>query len=180
MQLDTAGPVDEIQERGTPLPPPGGQPPGHAGPHLGLLTWLKLGERRLHIGDRPHAGEGVRERLDALVAQRGELAPALSDKFVAHTLATSILVIFSSRALPFGSVTLTTSPRLFPSSALPTGDSFDSRFSPGFASVEPTIVYWSDLPEPSSLTLTTEPDAHDVVRQLRGVDHRRRAQLVLQ
>ena len=25
------------------------------------------------------------------------------------------------------------------------------------ASVEPTIVYWSDLPEPSSLTLTSEP-----------------------
>ena len=38
VQLDTAGPVDEIQERGTPLPPPGGQPPGHAGPHLRLLT----------------------------------------------------------------------------------------------------------------------------------------------
>ena len=41
---------------------------GHAGPHLRLLTRLELGERRLHLGDRAHTGEGVRERLDALVA----------------------------------------------------------------------------------------------------------------
>ena len=66
-------------------------------------------------------------------------------------------MILSSRFLPFGSWTLTVSFFLRPSSALPTGDSFESRFCDGSASVEPTIVYLSDLPELSSLTDTSEP-----------------------
>jgi hypothetical protein len=53
---------------------------------------------------------------------------------------TSIFVILSLRAGPRGTCTDTTSLRRWPSSARPTGDSFESLFSAGFASAEPTIV----------------------------------------
>ena len=53
-------------------------------------------------------------------------------------------------------MTTTSSPRLRPSSALPTGDSFESLSSAGLASAVPTIAYRVDLPA-SSLTWTTEP-----------------------
>ena len=59
-------------------------------------------------------------------------------------------------ALARGVVITTSSPRLRPSSALPTGDSLESFISAGLASAEPTIVYLFDLPA-SSLTCTTEP-----------------------
>ena len=64
-------------------------------------------------------------------------------------------MIFSLRS-PLGVENTTSSPRLWPSSALPIGDSFESFISAGLASAEPTIVYLVDLP-PSSLTWTTEP-----------------------
>ena len=57
---------------------------------------------------------------------------------------------------PLGVGTETASPFLRPISAFPTGDSFESRLACGSASVEPTIVYWNDLPF-SSLTATSEP-----------------------
>src|SRR3954447_17906100 len=49
------------------------------------------------------------------------------------------------------------SPRLRPSSALPTGDSLDSFISPGLASAEPTILYFTDFSVFWSLTWTVEP-----------------------
>ena len=66
-------------------------------------------------------------------------------------------MILSLRFLPLGSDTSTVSPRLCPSSALPTGDSLESLLSFGFASAEPTIVNFCDLPVFSSLTETTDP-----------------------
>src|SRR4051794_12044012 len=47
--------------------------------------------------------------------------------------------------------------RLWPISARPTGDSFESFISVGFASAEPTIVNCWDLPVFWSLTCTTVP-----------------------
>ena len=63
---------------------------------------------------------------------------------------------------------------------MPTGDSLESRFSDGLASVEPTIVYFSDLPEPSSLTDTSEPTRTTFESSSDGVDHRRGAELLLE
>src|SRR2546423_2189614 len=69
----------------------------------------------------------------------------------------SIFVIFSLRAGPRGTGTETISPRFLPSSALPIGDSFESLFSEGFASEEPTILYGVDLLVFWSLTWTVTP-----------------------
>src|SRR5256714_4846084 len=73
----------------------------------------------------------------------------------AHCSPTPILVIFSLRLVPLGSATSTVSPFLWPSRALPTGDSLDRR-SGGLASAEPTMTKVCFLP-PSSVTLTCEP-----------------------
>src|SRR5438270_1380858 len=153
---------------------------------LGLLAGGQVGVGGAHGGDRLHAGEGVGEGLDALGPQalqllapggdqvvqgpRGELVgrlsalghgrrlrgPAVGPR-PAHLSPMSILVIFSLRAGPRGTDTETTSLRLRPISARPTGDSLDSLFSVGLASAEPTIVYLVDLPVFSSLTWTIEP-----------------------
>src|SRR5205085_3866479 len=72
-------------------------------------------------------------------------------------LYSSILVILSLRLGPRGTATSTVSPRLWPMSALPTGDSLESLASEGFASAEPTIEYFTDLPVFSSLTCTVVP-----------------------
>ena len=80
---------------------------------------------------------------------------------------------------PLGAGTDTVSPFLRPISALPTGDSFESRLLAGSASVEPTIAYSKALPF-SSLPAHERADAHDVVVELGGVDDLRRAELVLE
>src|SRR5437764_4247758 len=137
-----------------------------------------------HLGDRLSAFELVRERLDTARAQCLQLAPPGGEDVAplgrvrcrplrrlrcrplrrlrwrggtlagAH-LATSILVTLSFR-LPRGVAITTSSPRLRPIRALPTGDSLESFISAGLASADPTIVYLTDLPF-SSLTWTTEP-----------------------
>src|SRR5215211_3870957 len=126
MQLQAAAAVHEVEERGLPLAPARGQPPGHSRAVLRLVPRRQRLVGCLDVGDRPHAGIGVRERLDALLAQRLELAPPgheqLRGLLVGH-YATSILVILSLRALPLGSCTVTSSLRLWPTRALPTGDS---------------------------------------------------------
>ena len=159
-QLDAARAVDEVGEDRLALPALGGEAAGDAHALVGLAAGLEVVVALARLRDRDDARELVRERVDAGGAQLLELAPpggedlglaaAATARLVAH--ATSILVIFSSRFLPLGSCTLTVSPFLRPSRPLPTGDSLESRFSDGLASVEPTIVYFSDLPEPSSLT----------------------------
>src|SRR3954451_22416265 len=160
VQLEPARAVDEVEERGLALPAARGEAAGDAHAIVGLLPRREVLVRRLDVGDGADAREGVRERVDALLAQRLELAPPdgeqLRGLLVRH-YATSILVILSLRALPLGSCTVTSSLRLWPTRALPTRDSLESLFSAGFAPVEPTIVYLSDLPDDSSLTLTSEP-----------------------
>src|SRR5207248_10359860 len=69
----------------------------------------------------------------------------------------SILVILSLRAGPRGTGTDTSSPRFLPSRAFPTGDSFESLFSAGLASAEPTILHLTDLSVFWSLTWTVTP-----------------------
>src|SRR5689334_21853480 len=115
------------------------------------------------------AGDGRRRRVRRLQTRRGtdrrrptavppaspagprirlrRMAPRPSDRR-SYFDATSILVIFSLRS-PLGVEMTTSSPRLPPSRALPTGDSFDRRISAGSASAEPTTVYLVDLPAAS-------------------------------
>ena len=77
--------------------------------------------------------------------------------------AASIFVIFSLRAGPRGTGTETISPRLWPIRALPTGDSLESFCSDGFASAEPTILYFVDLSVFWSFTWTVTPTVTDSV-----------------
>src|SRR5207244_3673231 len=117
--------------------------------------------RRLDLGDRRHAREGVREGVDAGGAQLLELAPPGRDEVgavVHRRQGTAMLAISSLRTLPEGRCTSTASPRLWPSSALPTGDSLESRLgdADGSASVEPSIMKTLSLP-PSSWTDTVTP-----------------------
>src|SRR3954449_9765880 len=107
-----------------------------------------------YLGDRHDPREAVRERLDALGAQPFELRAAV---VVGLGGQRSIFVILSLRCGPRGTGTDTTSLRLRPSSALPTGDSFDSFISVGLASAEPTILYLTDFSVFWSLTCTIEP-----------------------
>ena len=90
--------------------------------------------QRLPAGHYPYAAAAAPSGEVYVSAWGGEEIAALLH------YATSILVTVSSRCLPLGSVTLTASPFLRPTSALPTGDSLESRLADGSASVEPTIV----------------------------------------
>src|SRR3954469_10469076 len=107
-----------------------------------------------HVRDRHDTREAVWERLDALGAQPLELRATV---VVGLRGQRSIFVILSLRWGPRGTGTETTSLRLRPSSALPTGDSLDSFISPGLASAEPTILYFTDFSVFWSLTCTIEP-----------------------
>src|SRR3954452_13876799 len=58
---------------------------------------------------------------------------------------------------PAGAATSTVSPFLCPSTARPTGDSFESLFAAGSASADPTISYSSLSPPSTYFTLTLVP-----------------------
>src|SRR5436189_3106600 len=58
---------------------------------------------------------------------------------------------------PRGASTSTVSPFFLPMIALPTGDSFESLFSAGFASAEPTMRYSTVCLAPRSRNRTLEP-----------------------
>ena len=88
------------------------------------------------------------------------------------------MVILSLRVLPLGSDTETSSPRLWPMSALPTGDSLES-LSGGAASAEPTIVNFR-LAALLVLDVDGDADADDVVGELADVDDLRGAQALLE
>src|SRR3954462_9195732 len=100
----------------------------------------------------------MREGIDALLTQAFELgATVVPLHHRRERTQRSILVIFSLRAGPRGTCTLTVSPRLWPSSARPTGDSFESLLSAGLASAEPTILNFVDLSVFWSFTWTVTP-----------------------
>ena len=160
------------------LPAARREPPGDAVRDRRLLARPRGLVRGAHRRDRldalgTRAGTARRPRRAARRASARRAAKqvrglARPRPLIAATLLqpTSILVIFSC-APPRGAVNTTVSPRLRPSSALPTGDSLESLFSAGLASAEPTIVYRADLPVFSSLTWTTEPTATTSVRESR-------------
>src|SRR6266508_5895838 len=60
-------------------------------------------------------------------------------------------------SVPRGAATSTVSPFLWPMMALPTGDSFESLFSAGFASAEPTMWYSIVSFAATSRSFTFEP-----------------------
>ena len=165
MQLDPARAVDEVEERRLALAAARGRRPATRrrvrrsprrarGPRSGALT----------VGDRRDARVGVRERVDPVLAQRaracagGRRGARLRPRRACSSRSGDVDLGDLELALAaWAAVTLTASPFLRPSSALPTGDSLESRLLAGSASVEPTIVYVDDLPESSSLTWTSEP-----------------------
>src|SRR3954453_17461930 len=121
---------------------------------LGFLPSRQFGVSLADRGNRHDSRERVRERLHAPGTQPLELRAPVVVGFRAQR---SIFVILSLRCGPRGTGTEIVSPRLRPSSALPTGDSFDSFISLGFASAEPTILYFTDFSVFWSLTCTIEP-----------------------
>ena len=89
-------------------------------------------------------------------------------------------MILSFRLGPRGTWTVTMSPRLWPTSALPTGDSLESLFSEGRPRRDPTMWYMTDWPDFWSLTQTLVPDRDHAGVDRLLVDHGRVAQLVLE
>ena len=90
------------------------------------------------------------------------------------------MVILSLRFGPRGTSTVTTSPRLWPTSALPIGDSFESLSSVGSASAEPTIWNFFESPDFWSLTWTRTPTETDVGVDVLLVDDGRAAHPLLE
>ena len=88
VQLHAPGAVVEVEEGRLALAAAGVQAPGDAHAVVGLVARLERLVRRLGLGDRAHPRVGVGERLDAVLAERLELAPPggeqLRGLFVAH------------------------------------------------------------------------------------------------
>ena len=74
---------------------------------------------------------------------------------------------------PRGAATSTTSPFFLPMIALPTGDSFESFCSAGFASAEPTIRYSNGLVRAHVAQLHVRADRDDVLGDVLLLDHAR-------
>ena len=81
---------------------------------------------------------------------------------------------------PRGAATSTVSPFLRPMIALPTGDSFESLFSAGFASAEPTMWYSTVLLAGDVAQPHGRADRDAVLRDLLLGDHARREQPLLE
>ena len=141
-ELDAAAAIYQVNEGGLAVASARRDASCQPVARLGLLAGLQFRMPRAHLGDRHDSREPVRERLDALGAQPFELRATV---VVGLGGQRSIFVILSLRCGPRGTGTDTTSLRLWPSSALPTGDSFDSFISLGLASAEPTILYLTDF-----------------------------------
>ena len=167
---------------------PGGDPSRDAAAILGLGAGGEPLVRGANLGDLRAPLVRMRERLDArfaqplqLLAPLGEEVWTLSARRSRHSRsgepiaglaqAASILVIFSLRFGPRGTSTLTTSPRLWPTSALPIGDSLESLSSVGSASAEPTIWNFFESPDFWSLTWTRTPTETTSVLIVLLVDH---------
>jgi len=167
--LDLAAAVDDVEEGSAAVAAARGEAPGDAiDSALVFATGRELGVALSNLGGGRRGRVGVREGVDPRRPEALELgatvelglAASLGSSLtvvgVGHAgrvrfrrrrrRQTSIFVIFSSRAGPRGTCTCTTSPRLWPISALPTGDSLEILFCDGSASAEPTICSFCDLP----------------------------------
>src|SRR3954462_2516499 len=69
----------------------------------------------------------------------------------------ALMSMILNLSVPRGAETSTTSPFFLPMIALPTGDSFESLFSAGFASAEPTMKYSTVWFASMSFSFTLEP-----------------------
>src|SRR4051812_9207483 len=154
MELDAARTVYKVDEGGLPVATPGRDPSGDPIFRIRLSARFEIGVLLSDVRDWHDPREAVRERLDAVGAQPFKLRATVVVGFGGQR---SIFVILSLRWGPRGTGTDTTSLRLRPSSALPTGDSLDSFISLGLASAEPTILYFTDFSVFWSLTCTIEP-----------------------
>src|SRR5581483_6948814 len=142
-QLELAAPVDEVEEAELPEVPPPEHPPRDAVDAFPLRPALESLGLDPNVGNRGAIGKTLR---------RGHRPPSL----IARAQAALMSRILNFRA-PRGAATSTTSPFLRPMIALPTGDSFESFCSAGFASAEPTMRYSTVLFAPISRSLTIEP-----------------------
>ena len=129
-QLDATGAVLEIRERHPAHAPTGHEPARH----LHALTQQRA---RLRRGVRALEGAGV--RLDPRFAQPPELLTAVADDRGQVGVA-QLTVRILTRLTPEGALHSTSSPALWPSSARPSGLSFEIRPCSGSASAGPTIA----------------------------------------
>ena len=187
VELEPARAVDEVDERRLAVAPASGDPARHPVAVIGLRRRRagprgRLAPPRSRPGPSKSCGKGStpasrrrssfsrrsREqmRLGALSVRLWLLGVAhhcvgepicLAVSRAGRAQADSILVILSLRFGPRGTSTVTTSPRLWPTSALPIGDSFESLLSAGSASAEPTIWNFFESPDFWSLTWTRTP-----------------------
>src|SRR5262245_41388201 len=137
-ELDRAGAIDEIEEVEPPHFPPRHRATGEPPRVVQLSPWLELVCGCTDVCDRI----AVRK---ALRVHRRETLSALSApgriRETRPRYAALISMILNFTFEPRGVTTSTVSPFLRPRIAFPTGDSFDSLFSAGFASAEPTMEY---------------------------------------
>ena len=81
VELDPAGAVDEVEERGLAVAAPRAQPPGEPHGVIGLLAGLeRRRSARARRRSRVRSRKVVRERIDAGRAQLVELAPPLGEQ----------------------------------------------------------------------------------------------------
>src|SRR5205807_2753257 len=83
MQLDSARSVDEVEERRLAVAAAGGQATRDPIAGVRLLARVEVVVRGVDLRDRPDARVRVREGFDALLAQAGQLGPAVLLRAVA-------------------------------------------------------------------------------------------------
>jgi len=127
----------------------GGLSPGHVRRRPPDLPETDTSRSRRHgkmPGDRARPHAAARPGSARPRSRASEHSPAPPEIVMAAAQAvagsqaalTSMILYFSA---PRGAATSTVSPFFLPMIALPTGDSFESFCSRGFASAEPTITY---------------------------------------
>src|SRR5581483_3436539 len=119
------------------------------------------------VGEEPRPGRVVLERARehgarlavarAVEADDVHLAATVTGAAPAGRRQAALLSMILNFRAPRGAATSTTSPFWRPMIALPTGDSFESLFSAGFASAEPTMWYSNVFPCCMSRRRTCEP-----------------------
>ena len=193
VHLEPPGAVDDVEEGGAAVSAPRREPAGHAVGAVGLLAVLEPGVLLVHALDRrprprrsAGTGRSPSARRRSSFARRSSTrgnstrGPGATGRREPRLYARSILVILSLRAGPRGTGTVTVSPRLWPSRALPTGDSFESLLSAGSASAEPDDAELGGLVGLLVLHVDGHAHADDVGVHVLVVDHAGAAELVLE
>ena len=184
-QLDPPGTVDEVEEAELPHRAAGHDAPGerdlvlHRGTRFSPLG-LRADGRDLvpvgkPLGQHPRESNSPRRRAWLASAHPRLSVSARCVKSSWRAKRAGLHAALISRILNFseprGAETSTVSPFFLPMIALPTGDSFESLFSAGFASAEPTIRYSNvllrvEVPQPH-----LRADRDDVLGDVLLLDH---------